>query len=255
MKKIKRILSLVLVFAMLALALTSCTVTAEDRVAAAMLKMAMAKKSDCTANINVKMSVGGITTDMPMTMVLKSDETNAQNPVVYMEMSMSIFGQTAKTTMFYKDGYLYTDAYGSKTKVQMNYEDVMNDAAGAADITSIFDMKKDAIDDSFVITENDDGTLSVKMTITKEEFAGELASFTEQISSSVGNGSDLEMSDTVFEFTIDKNNNVSTVKATLAMKMTIEGQKTDISYVMDFKYNVVGADFVVPTPTDLSSYR
>ena len=255
MKKITRILSLVLVFAMLALALSSCTVTAQDRVAAAMLKMVTAKKSDCTANVNIQMNVGGIKTEMPSTVVIKSDKSNAQSPVVYMEMSMKVFGQTTKTSTYYKDGYLYTSANGSKTKVQMSYEDMMKDASGVIDITSIFNAKNGAIDDSFVITENEDGTISVKMTITKEEFASKLANVTDSLAGSLGEVGSIELSDTVFEFTVDSTNTISTVKASMAMKMAVSGKQTDISYNMEFKYNPVGMDFYIPAPTDLDSYR
>ena len=254
MKKITRILSLVLVFAMLALAFSSCTVTAEDRVAAAMLKMITAKKSDCTANINIKMNVGGIKTEMPSTVVIKSDKSNAQSPVVYMEMSMKLFGQTTKTSTYYKDGYLYTNADGSKTKVQMSYDEVMKNAADI-DITAIFNAKDSKVDESFVITENEDGTISVKMTVTKEEFESKLADFSNALEGSIGSVGNIELSDTVFEFTVDSGNNISTVKASMAMKMVVSGQQTDVSYDMEFKYNPVGMNFYIPAPTDLDSYR
>lgn len=255
MKKFTRILSLVLVFAMLALTLSSCAVTAKDRVAAAMFKMVTAKKSDCTATVNIKMNVGGIKTEMPSTIVIKSDKSNAQNPVVYMDMSMKVFGQTSKTSMYYKDGYLYTNADGSKTKVQMSYENMMKDASGVIDITSIFNAKNGAIDDSFVITENEDGTISVKMTVTKEDFASTLSGVTDALAGSLGEGGKIEISDTVFEFTVDSGNNISAVKASMDMKMNISGQQTDVSYNMEFKYNPVGMDFYIPAPTDLDSYR
>ncbi len=255
MKKITKILSLVLVFAMLTLAFASCGTTAEDKVAAAMAKMASAKKTDCTAIINVEMDMGGMKIEMPMNMVMKTDTTDATKPVVYAEVSMTLMGETVKTTSFYKDGYLYTEASGQKVKMAMSYEEMMEGSDTGIDTAKIFEAKKDSIDESFVITENDDGSITVKMTVTKAEFASDLADFSEELAESLGDNGGVEISDTVFEFTVDKDCNVSALKATMNIDMTIQGQKVAVAYEMDFTYRPAGEDFEITLPTDLGSYK
>ena len=112
MKKLTKIISLILAFAMVALVLASCGATPEQRVATAMAKMATAKKTDCTANVTVKFDMGGMSMEMPMEMVMKTDVTDAEKPVVYSEVKMTMMGQKTETTTFYKDGYLYTNVDG-----------------------------------------------------------------------------------------------------------------------------------------------
>lgn len=254
MKNIKRIISLALALIMLALALASCTATAGDRVAAAMLKMVIAKKTDCTASLNVTISSAGETTVLPINAVIKKDSSSAYNPRVYMEISMGLGGANVKTTAYYKDGYLYKETYGLKTKTQMSYEEMEKAFANVVDVTSVFGAKKDSIDESFVITENSDGTLTVKMTVTKQEFAEKLAEFSTELASGLGEDGAVEISDTVFEFTIDSANNISSVKASMGIKITSGGHTTDVTYDMDFRYNPIGDDFKVPEPTNIGSY-
>jgi hypothetical protein len=255
MKKLTKILSLVLVFAMLALAFASCGVTAEEKVAAAMAKMATAKKTDCTASVTIKMDMGGVKVEMPMTMVMKTDLSDAANPIVYTEMSMTVFGETTETTTFYKDGYFYTEAYGQKVKVAMSYEEMMEDNEMGIDTSEIFASKKDKVDESFVITENEDGTITVKMTVTKAEFASLLPDFSESMGSLIGEDGNVEINDTVFEFKIDKDGNVTDLNTNMGLSMTVEGVKATVDYDMDFTYNTVGEDFEITLPSDLDKYK
>jgi len=250
MKNITRTISLVLASLMLALCLASCSATDSDRVSAAMLKMIIAKKTDCTASLNVSISAGDKTTELPMSVVIKKDCSSAYDPLVYMELS----GTGIRTKAYYKGGYLYCDTYGVKTKAQMSYEEMKRSFANVADITAVFDAKQKNIDESFVITANDDGTLTVKMTVTAQEFAEKLADFSAELASGLGKDGTVEVSDTVFEFTVDKTNSISSVKADMDIKVTSYGKVTEISYSMDFRYNPIGEGFKVPEPTNLGAY-
>ena len=254
MKKIIRVLSLILAFAMLALSLASCGVTDEARVSAAMLKMMMAKRVDSTADIKLTMSSMGVTYETVMKAVIKTDTTKADNPKAYMSVSATVFGETESTETFYKDGYLYTDSSGSKIKREADYSAVMGDSANVIDILDIFDIKKTNVDDNFTITRNGDGTLTVKMLVTKEELAEGLDSFTEELAKSLGTSGSVNVSNTVFEYTVDKGNNISDISASMEMEIIVQGKKISIVYEMDFKYNSIGKGFEVPVPEDESEY-
>lgn len=251
MKKIIKFLCLVLAFAMLALSLASCTASAGERVAAAMLKAVIAKKTDCTASLDVTLTSGGVTTHLPINAVIKKDSSNAYNPLAYIDVS----GTGVKTTAYYKDGYLYSNVYGVKTKTQMSYEDMEKTFSNIADITSVFSAKKDNIDDSFVITENADGSLTVRMTVTKQEFAEKLADFSGALASGLGENGTVEISDTVFELTVDKTNSITSVKADMEITVTYGGNVTSISYSIDFRYNPIGEGFKVPEPANIGAYK
>lgn len=257
MRKITKILSLVLVFAMLTLALASCSATAEERVMAAMAKMAVAKKTDCTAIMETETTIAGMSYSIPVTMAMKLDASNAESPMAQIETSVvnPLTGQATVTTMFYKDGYLYTNAGDYKTKVKVSFEDMVSSNTGL-DMQAIFEEKKDAIDDSFEITENEDGSLTVKMTVTKSEFATDLEDFANEIAGSLGEGQAVEISDTVFEFTIDKGNNITELKTAITVSILAGGQVIS-SNTTKFtnKYNAIGADFGITFPTDLDTYK
>jgi hypothetical protein len=255
MKNITKILSLVLVFALLALALVSCGEKPEDRVAKAMAKMATAKQTDSEVTITVKMDIAGTKTEIPMTMKVQSDMTDEKNPVVYTETNTTVMGQSTKIVSFYKDGYVYAEADGVKVKMAMSYEEMMENSSSGFDASVIFDAKKDSIDQNFVITENEDGTLSVKMTVTKEEFASELEAFSKELTAILGTGNNISFEDTVFEFTVGKDNTISAMNAKMNITMNVSGQSFAASYDMNFKYNPVGEGFTVTTPSDLSSYK
>ena len=257
MKKIAKIVSFVLVFAMLTLALASCGATAEERVAAAMAKMAMAKKMDCTVEMDISVTAEGETTNVPMAMVMKSDMSDAENPVCYMEIIQSTEQSSASDTKvitFYKDGYVYMAMGDYKYKQAMDYKEMEDATSTGFDITGIFEAKKEGDIGKFDITKNEDGTLDVEMTITAEEFETKFSDFTDQIMSTSGLTGTLEVSDTVFKFTVDKENNITDVSTTMNMELTYQGVKATLSYKMDFKYNPVSADYEVPLPTDLDKY-
>jgi len=256
MKKLTRILSLVLVFAMLSLALSSCGATAEQRVAEAMTKMATAKKSDCTVNVKMKMASSGQTQEVPMTMVIKSDISDEKSPVLYMDMSMTVGNISTAMKTFYKDGFLYTEAQGQKYKVQKSYEEMLEDDSSASfNMTDIFEAKKDASADNFKITKNDDGTLSVEMLVTKDEFASDFKEFAEQLSSIAVNGGTVEVADTLFQLVIDKDNNITSIMAVMNMEIKYFGEIMSVSYDMIFTYNPVDGDYEVALPENLDEYR
>ncbi len=258
MKKITRILSLVLVFAMLTLAFAACggkKPTTAEKVADAMAKIATATKTDCEATITLKVIAAGSTTQIPMTVATKVDATNASNPVVLVETSLTIDKTAVKTSVFYKDGVAYTDANGTKTKTAISYADMISGGNTGFDTASIFAAKKDAINESFVITENADGTISVQMTVTKAEFATGLNAFASSVAANLGSGNTAEIGDTVFNFTVDANGNITEMTTNMAITMNIGGETATATYDMTFKYNSVGDGFAVNPPADLSSYK
>jgi hypothetical protein len=255
MKKFTKILSIALVFAMLALALVSCGATKEERVATAMAKMATATKVDYKADVKYKMTMDSQEVDTAMSMVVKSDLSDKENPVLYMLIEASQGGTKATQKMYYTDGYVYTDVAGRKFKAQMSYDKMMEENETSLDFTDIFTSKKDSIDESIAIKDNGDGTLAVEMIVTKEEFAGDFSDMVKDIVDSYGlSGMTIEVSDTMFQFTIDANNNITRMMAVMNMSFKYQGMEIKLRYDMDFQYNPVGENFEVPTPEDPFDY-
>lgn len=256
MKNITRVICLVLVIAMAALACVSCGMTVEERVAEAITKLSAQKKLDIEGTMTIKMDMGGMKIEMPVTLNSKTDMTDEANPAVYMLMSMSMMGESMEVEMLYKDGWLYASAYGEKVKSEVTYDEMMEDSAAATpDFSALLAEKKDALEEGVEITENEDGTLLVKMTFTKEEFGDELAKLIGDFSEGVIGEGELSIGDTVFEVAIDADNNITNIKTSMSVTVTVEGQTVEAVYDIDFKYNAIGDDFAINVPADADEYE
>ena len=255
MKKFTKILSLALVLAMLMGAFASCGISKEERVAAAMAKMASAEKADYTANVKYKMTLESQEQEIAMYMVVKSDLSDKENPAFYMLLEASQGGTKATQKMYYADGYVYTDVSGQKYKAQMSYDKMMEDNETGFDFTDIFTSKKDNIDESVVIKDNGDGTLAVEIIVTKEEFSGDFSDMVKNLLDSYGlSGITVDVSDTMFQFTIDANNNITRMMTIMNMSFKYQGMEVTLRYDMDFRYNPIGENFEVPVPEDPFDY-
>jgi hypothetical protein len=256
MKRFIQIISLVLVFSMAILSLSSCGVTKEERLAEAIAKLVDAKKGDYTASVKMSISAQGMEMTVPMEIEAKADISDEANPIVYTKMSMSISGQSMDMVSFYKGGYLYSaqtvQGVTQKYKVSMSYDEMTTEES--FDITDLIAAKKDSLTSGVEIIENYDRTLTVKLTFSKSDFAEELEKVVAELSSSLGLDSDINVNDTVVELTIDADNNITSIKTSMDMDMNVMGETASAKYDMEFTYNVVGEGFTIELPTDLDKY-
>ena len=257
MKKIVRIMSLTLVFAMVVLCCVSCGSTPEERLAEAIAKLADAEKVDYSATVNMFISANGTEMSVPMQITAKADVTDKSNPIAYTNMSMSMAGESMDMKMFYIDGYVYYAATSQgvtqKYKVAMSYDEMMEDEGGL-DLVSLIEAKKDDLTNGVEITENYDRTLTVKMIFAKADFADELEDIVGDLSESLGFGGSIEVSDTVVEITVDADNNITSVKTSMNIDMNFMGNTASAKYDMEFTYNEVNDSFTIELPTDLDKY-
>lgn len=253
MKKITKIISMVLVLAMATLAFCSCGASAEARVAEALEKMINAEREDCTLEMNVAVSFQNNKTEMPITMHFQSDLTDAENPLYYADVSATSGNITTLAKSFYKDGYYYVNEGTVKRKSKMEYEKMMEDTA-SIDVTSIFEAKKENIAENFDITRNEDGTLHVETLVTTKEFHVSFYDLAKQLAEVIGLEGVYNVADTLFQFEIDNNNNVTSVRAIMTVSMAYQSQNFEATYTMHFTYNPVSEDFEINFPDDIDDY-
>lgn len=253
MKTTTKIISIVLSFVMVMLLCCSCgKATPEERFQTAIDNAQALKKSDVDVTINATITSAGVTMDMPMTMSMKSDVTDENNPVIAMDMTISMTGMQIAMNYYYKDGYAYTSVMGEKVKTAMSYDEMMEE--NSTGVENIFALEEDMLK-SAEITENDDGTLSVKMNLDGTDYKDTILSMVDESIADVFGGGEITLDDSVIEMTIGKDDNVEKISMTVVMKMTVEGVETSVSYAMEFVYNEIGDDFEVELPADLDTYE
>ena len=220
-----------------------------------MAKMVAAKKLNYTANINYKITIGSQEQEVEMTMVTKSDISDEANPLLYMLLETSYGGTKASQNVYYTDGYVYTEVSGQKYKTKMSFEEMMEDSETGFDFTDIFTAKKDSVDENFAIKDNGDGTLGVEMIVTKEEFENDFSETLKKMLEAYGlSGVTVEISDTMFQLTIDAGNNITRMMTIMNMSVKYQGQEIKFRYDIDFQYNPVDGAFEVPVPADPFDY-
>ena len=124
------------------------------------------------------------------------------------------------------------------------------------DIVALLKGKVDSLDEGVTITENEDGSLAVKVLLTAEEFADEFEELVGDFSESMtGASSDLNFKDTTMELVVDKDNNITNIKFGMDLDVTIEGQAAKTVYNFEFIFNPIGENFTVEGPADLDEYE
>jgi hypothetical protein len=191
-------------------------------------------------------------------MEMQLDKTNPDDEIThtvsYLTATSSGGSATIKSEMFSKDGYMYTDMAGQKTKQYLpkDDEDEENPVSLALKYLS-----------TAVYTENADGSLTVSVTVE--------ASKNEEAKKAFISLFDMGMTekeirlctttDAIIEFVIDKDNNLKSFSFPIeySLVQTISGSSslysTVVKYTMSMTVDSIGGSFVITLPSDLDSYR
>lgn len=252
MKKSTKILSIVLSFVMVMLLCCSCgKATPEERLQAAFDTANSAKKFDIDYTFGISVTVEGETMEIPMTIGMQVDNTDEANPVMAMDMTMTMLGMQIPMNYYYKDGYAYTSVMGQKVKTAMSYEDMM--AENGTGVEDMLALTKEALDKA-EITENEDGSLSVKMALNGADYKDALLAIVGEDMFDTFGAEAFAFTDCSVEIAVGTDDNIEKMSMTIGMTMTIEGVEATASCEAEVVYNAIGGDFTVELPTDLDTY-
>ena len=121
----KRILTaMLLVAAMICLTACGSKVTAEEVLEKASAKQQAMTDVDMSGKMAMNMEIAGQSMDFDVDISAKETGINTEDMKMAMEMKMNLLGQDMSTNTYYTDGYYYTDAMGTKSKVAMNLEEL-----------------------------------------------------------------------------------------------------------------------------------
>ena len=249
----KRIISVVLAVCMLlsVMVLASCAETPESLINGAMIKMASLTSIEAEMDAEIKMSMLGVDMSMPIDMHVIMDEIKSENPVGSVKAEMSFLGESVAMDMYMDGkGWAYMTVAGESYKV--------NTEAASAELPlssdSVTDMITQFPEDLFegaVIEKNDDGSKSVTLVITAEQYAELFGEAMDSLSGSLGAA--VSVKDVTLEITV-KGGYVVEYDIEFDMDMNIEGMTVSASMDMDIDYINPGKAVKVTPPAGYENF-
>ena len=252
MKYLSRCLALLLVAAMAVLA--GCTGAgipegAFEAYTAALEKNAALKSVHVKTDIDAKVLVAGVETEIPMTMEMKMGKDGS----ISMNMSMSVLGMAMDVPMYYIDDVLYMEMLGMKIKMS-----VTDDAAKE-------EMNLEAVNPQLAIPEEALVNASMEKkdgnTVYTAEFDGQLIAqeLMDTISSSLDSLEDVVTDNLTFgtvkyAYTIDKNGYLCRQELDFSISFTADGAQASAEYRMVFEALDLGKDITPDKPADPDEY-
>ncbi len=251
MKKIKHLISVILILAVAVLP-TGCgggtpdpaeflnTVIETNEENMQFQGVTTAEMSLTSAGEEVKFKVSS---DMAV------DFSDMEDPKLAMEMSMDVTGMTIDMNMFYNEGYAYMDMMGMKIKQEAPMEALdgyYDTSVNIPDTEELFDI---------TLTE-EDGNYRIDYSISEEAKLDMI----NEIMTSMGNEYDLTAIGGEMEFTelsssmlADKDGNMISSEILMVFTLTVESEVIDIAISTNTEYTAIGDDVVIEFP-DFEEY-
>lgn len=252
MKKAAGIISLLIMLSMILLSFSACgkKVPLSERLDEAMQKIADSKVLDCEFTGKVVVSMEGVTIDAPMTVNIKNDMRDENNPKSSMDIKFNLMNQEFEIKSCVVDGMNYSDMMGTKIKSPATYN---KDEFFETYMKMDFEHFCKIISDSYSIentemTEEKDGAFKVKYVTDVESaiFIMIFDLFTDECL--------LRLGKITVELNIDKDNNIVSYLLDMSMGLLIEKNTIDYNMTFDIVHNTVGDDFKIEAPADADSY-
>ncbi|MCI8589263.1 MAG: hypothetical protein HFE77_00885 [Clostridiales bacterium] len=201
---------------------------------------------------DMRLSVSGESIDLQ----LETKITAISRPEDQLDLAMTMKIAMAQlgsfnTNLYVKDGYIYQDVMGMKTKSAMETE-TADDLTDTYD-SAVLDFAKDAIIESSV--KPAEGGKELSFTLDGEKLNDSLSKLTDSFTAQLGNDIGITFSDVVYTAVVGKDNLPVTQKLTFSCHLTIEGERATADYSMtmhDFSYNNITE---IEYPADLDSYQ
>ena len=244
MKKILSVL-LVICIACSALFMVSCgnengnvdnSVSAKDLVKNAVEKTENADAVSGKMSLKMSMSIMGMSMEVPMDMDIKILDAQSEFPKAYIDLSMSMLGTDMDMSIYTENGWGYYEYNGASYKAYIGDE--------GDEYTSMANNLVEALPDNILegkkVIKNSDGTKSVTVELSKEEFGNIYADFVKEMYSSlmgtVTDIEDLEIDDIVLTYTVAPSGYLSKYEMSFKMGVNVEGLSTTMTVDSSMDY-------------------
>lgn len=205
-----------------------------------------------------KVEVTGMTLETEMEYDIKAADMTTENPLISMDMTMEMMGEKIAMTLYMdsKDAYLDMGELGQfKTSVSEMMEDY--DAMGnIADTVKII---PEEMMEGVVATDNEDGTKTIAVTLSDEQFNSVFADMVDEMAASAAGvddaeGLEIKLSNCRVEMVIAPDGYFAEYNMAFDMDMTIMGMKASAKTENKIKYIEPGKTVTVTPPEGYESF-
>ncbi|WP_124067880.1 DUF6612 family protein [Clostridium sp. E02] len=191
---------------------------------------------------NLTMSQGEEKSEIKMDLKLKMTDVNSDAMKYLAEGTTSVMGQDLAISMYYENGYYYTDTMGQKIKYAMDIEELMKKVrqsvdGGNMDSSYMSDLSNKKDGDNYVFTYTLDGD---KLSTYVNNLISQLGTEVEGIS--------YDIKDASGEATINKEGYFSKQKMKMTMDMTVQGETISMIIDSDINYVNPGQSLEITAP-------
>ena len=260
----KKILSVLLVIAILcsALFMVACnkdgvdeSISAKELISDAIEKTQNADSMAGKMTMSMTMSMMGMTIEIPMVIDMKIKNIRSEMPTVYADINidMSALGMEQNMVMYMADGWGYYVMDGESYKTYIGN----SDAASGQYIdmaNSMLEEIPDNILEGQKVIKNSDGTRTVRVELSNEEFLALYEDLAESMYGSMMGGmadiSELNIDDVVITYTVGSDGYLTKCEMSFVMGVNIQGISTNTTVSAVMEYSSFDADDIVITPPE-----
>ena len=263
-KKMKKISALVLAIVLVCtmLSLASCKeLTAYQVFHEAMEKTEALDSFECKANIDMAMKFGGMEITVPMSYNFKAAGLKGDKPEFSGTTQLDMGIIKVDASVYNSGEYAYVDMSGTKLKMKLSSEEGSQYDFTKIDDEIVADLPEEALKDVQLV-ENEDGTKSIDVTLTAEEFNKYCKGMLDSVkgNENLENATDITVEDIKLKVVISKDGYISKYSMSFKMNMKVDlGElggvtETSVAVDADIEYVNPGQTVTVTAPADLDSY-
>lgn len=252
----KRIVALLLALCIVCMCglLASCSqLTTVVELAQAVERTNNLEDMDATLEVEMSMEIMGIEMNIPITADMKVKGMNSENPISFSTVSMSLLGTNVTVDVYQEGDWAYLSMDGMQYK--MNISEAESEYDYTDDMKNMLQTLPEYLLEGIEFTENEDGSKTISVNISDEEFTELYDELLEDLSATSGvNPEDLEVSDAVVSITI-KDGYVLEYDMEFTMAMTVEGVETDTDVAYKLTYNNPGQAVTITPPEGYQDFE
>lgn len=253
----KRIVSLVLALCILCVGglFTSCNqINTFGVIVQAMEKTKAMDSMAAEMKMQMDMEMEGMSLSIPVTADIKATGLDSDKPIMYTNMSMSMLGQTVDMEMYMEDGWAYIDAMGMQYKTNATEEISQYDYKDDID-AMLQEIPEELLKDAEFV-ENDDGSKTVFISISNEQFAEIYDDYIDSVNETAGTSvvEDMTISDAVVTITV-ADEYISVYDMKFTMTMNVEGVSTTTKVTASVTYENPGQEVTITPPEGYQDYE
>lgn len=216
----------------------------------AVKKTAEMSSADFTSDMTISMIQDEQTIDIDMQMDSQMDGINTDNMHYVSNMTMSAMGQNMDMTVFYTDGYFYTELMGQRIKYAMALEEMTKQVHSATGGTLASSMLKD------IKAEKDGDFQKLTFTADPAKMDEYMQTVMGSLTNTMGSMADVEMkiSEGSGSMTVSKEGYIAEQNIKMKLETTANGSTAKMDMDVHVVYNNPGQEITVEIP-DTEGYQ